>query len=104
MPLTLIYVTFGDNDNARAVAKELVEARLVSCANIFPPVQSIYKWDGQMQEESEIVAIFKTRTELFEQVEERIKTMHSYDTPCIIALPIEKASQDFANWINSAVS
>ncbi len=101
--MILIYVTFETNDNARAVAKDLIEERLVSCANIFPPIQSIYKWDGQMQEESEIVVIFKTHAELFEQVEKRIKSLHSYETPCIVALPVEKSSKEFVGWVSSSI-
>ena len=99
MQFSLIYVTFETNDNARQVAKYLLENRLISCANIFPPIQSIYRWDNEVQEESEVVAIFKTRAELFEQVSERIKILHSYDVPCIVAIPIEQADEAFASWI-----
>ena len=100
MPHSLIYVTFGSEENAKEVAKSLVEERLVSCANIFPAIQSIYSRDDKVQEDQEIVVIFKTRSGLFSKVEEHIKQLHTYETPCIIAIQIENGSAKFLEWID----
>ncbi|NQV57219.1 MAG: divalent-cation tolerance protein CutA, partial [Rhodospirillales bacterium] len=64
------------------------------------PMQSIYWWDGEIQSDTEVSILLKTTAALAESVTERIKALHSYAVPCVVALPIETGNQDFLNWID----
>jgi periplasmic divalent cation tolerance protein len=101
MSETMIYVTAGSNDEARRIGHSLVEARLAACANILPPMTSVYWWEGAVQEDSEVAMILKTRQDLVESLIERIRELHSYDCPCVVALPITGGNPDFLQWIDS---
>ena len=72
---------------------------LAACANIIPGMTSIYHWEGKLARESEVVLILKTRAELFSAIEARVKELHSYDNPCIIALPIAAGAAPFLAWL-----
>ena len=97
----MIYVTAESKDEALRIGRSLVEARLAACANILPPMTSVYRWEGAVQEDSEVALILKTRQELVESLTERIKELHSYDCPCVVALPIIGGNPDFLQWIDS---
>ncbi len=99
MEICLIYATYKDVAQARDISKALVEARLVACANILPAHESLFWWDGAVQNAPEVAVICKTRAENFAAVEARIKELHSYDCPCIVALPIEAGHKPFLEWI-----
>jgi periplasmic divalent cation tolerance protein len=99
MTVVFVYVTTKDADEARMLARMLVEERLAACANILPDMQSVYHWDGKLQETSEAVLILKTRSTLFPAVEARVKELHSYKTPCIVGLPIGMGHGAFLSWV-----
>ena len=99
MSYSLIYITAADAEEAKALSRALVEARLVACANVLPGIVPIFWWEGEVQEGSEAALIAKTRTDLVEQVIELVKERHSYDCPCVVALPIEKGNPAFLDWI-----
>lgn len=99
MAAVMVYVTFGQEAQAHEVACALVEKRLIACANIFPPMKSVYRWEGKIESGDEIAAIFKTTEEKLEEVKEAILDLHSFDTPCIVVLPIEGGYQPFLEWI-----
>ena len=99
MSAILIYATYKDVAQARDISKALVEARLVACANILPAHESLYWWDGAVQNAFEVAVIYKTRAENFAAVEAKIKELHSYDCPCIVALPIGQGYKPFLDWI-----
>ena len=98
--LVMVYATFADSDEARRIAHAVVEAKLVACANIQAPHSAVYRWQGETKEESEVAAWFKTKRELVVHLSERIKAMHSYDVPCIVAVPIQGGNLDFIEWIH----
>jgi len=100
----MIYVTAPNRDEALAIAKTVVGERLAACANVLEGVSSIYWWEGAMQEDRESVLILKTRRELVAQLTARIKTLHSYDCPCVIALKIDDGNADYLNWIINQTS
>ncbi len=81
------------------MAKAVVADRLAACANILPGMLSVYHWDDALQEQPETVLILKTRQELFPALETRLREMHSYDTPCITALPASEVSAPFLDWV-----
>lgn len=99
MSYSLIYITAADAEEAKALGRALVEARLAACANVLPGIVPIFRWEGEVQEGSEAALIAKTRTDLVEQVIELVKERHSYDCPCVVALPIEKGNPAFLDWI-----
>ncbi|TAE57326.1 MAG: divalent-cation tolerance protein CutA [Nostocales cyanobacterium] len=96
-----VYVTCKDRDEAISVGKAVVEARLAACANIIDGMDSIYWWNDQLQVEKEAVLIMKSRRDLFAELTEMVKSVHSYDVPCVVALPIESGNQDYLQWLNS---
>ena len=95
----LIYLTAASRDQALRLAKALVEARLVACANVLGDATSIYWWDGAVQTEAEVVVIAKTRADLVEAAVERIGQLHTYSCPCVVSLPIESGNPAFLAWI-----
>ena len=96
-----IYITTGDEDEARRIGRTLVAERLAACVNILP-IKSIYRWEGDVEEEGEMVMFVKTRDELADQVIERVKELHSYEVPCIVSLPITKGNPDYLKWIEES--
>jgi len=94
-----IITTTDRREEAENIAKRLVEKRLVSCAQILGPIKSIYWWKGNMEEAEEWMIFFKTKMELFKDVESSIKEIHSYEVPEIIAVPITGGSKDYFSWI-----
>lgn len=101
MKAILIYLTCGSREEAEAIGSHLVEQKLVACANIMPPHHSIYSWDGKVERSEEVVVVLKTQSTLFEKVREEIVSKHSYDCPCIVALPIAAGHEPFLNWIEA---
>lgn len=100
MSQKLIYITAGSEDEAATIARTLVAERLAACANVFPPIRSFYWWEGKVQDDAEVVLIAKTRAALVPRLIERVKALHSYDCPCVVALPIEAGNPEFLAWID----
>lgn len=96
-----VYVTTADEAEARAIGRAAVEARLAACANIIPGMKSFYWWQGALEEGAECVVIFKTRSDLVDALTAKIKALHSYDCPCVVALPIQGGNPDYLAWIDS---
>ena len=94
-----VYVTAKDSDEAKAIARTVVEERLAACANLFGPIQSVYWWDGKLCEEEEVALVLKTSEVRKNELLARIHEIHSYETPCIVCLPIADGNPDFLNWI-----
>ena len=101
MRYCLIYITTGDEAEARKIGKTLVEEKLAACVN-FRPIKSIFRWEGKIEEEGEMAMLVKTTAELADRVIERVKELHSYEVPCIVSLPIEKGNPDFLQWIEES--
>ena len=101
--LTLLYVTCANHQEARRIAGVLVEEKLVACANIMPPHTAVYRWQEEVRDEPEVAMVLKTRAELTARVAERIKGLHSYSVPCVVALPIQGGNPDFLTWIGKEV-
>ena len=95
----LLYITAGDREEALALARILVGERLAACANVLGAAVSVYRWEGAVQEEDEVVLVAKTVEERVEAAARRIRQAHSYDSPCIVALPITGGDADFLSWV-----
>jgi len=99
MSATLLYVTASSKEEALRIGRTLVEERLAACANVVAPTTAIYWWEGAVQEGSEAALIIKTQAHLADAVTGRVKQLHSYSCPCVIALPIAGGNPDFLDWI-----
>jgi len=94
----VVFVTAPENE-APALAKTLVEERLVACVNLVPGLRSIYWWQGKVEDEPEVLCIMKTRSNLFESLSDRVRELHSYEVEEIIALPILAGNLPYLDWI-----
>lgn len=103
MNINFIYMTAGSKDEARKIGKELVAARLAACVNILDDMNSIYMWQGEIQDDSEVVMIAKTIEDRVPALIEKVKALHSYDCPCIVAIPVSGGNQAFLDWIAAEV-
>lgn len=99
MACTFVYITAEDVEEAKALGRALVEERLAACANVIPGTIPIYWWEGRVQEGAEAVLIAKTRADLVERLVEFVRQKHSYDCPCVVALPVTGGNPDFLGWI-----
>jgi len=96
----LVYITIETKSQARSLGRTLVEERLVACANVIEGMNSIYWWEGKIEEAEEAVLIVKTRRARLDQLIARVKALHGYDCPCIVALPILGGNPDYLAWID----
>ena len=101
MAQMLIYITAGSRDEARVIARELVNSRLAACANILAGTTSVYHWQGDVCEDEEVSLILKTRDDLVDRLVEKARDLHSYDCPCVVSLPIHGGNADFLDWIDA---
>jgi periplasmic divalent cation tolerance protein len=99
----LVYITAGSLEEAKSIAKTLVEKRLVACANIIPQIESVYWWKGKMCEENEVAIFAKTSKERTGQVISETKKLHSYSVPCIITMDITDGNPEYLNWIKTEI-
>jgi len=99
MTTKLIYVTAPNPAEAERIAETILAERLAACANFFGGVTSLFEWDGKLCREQETVLILKTTANKTNALTARIKELHPYDCPCVVALPIESGNPDFLDWI-----
>ena len=103
MQVNFIYMTAGSKDEARKIGKELVTAGLAACVNILDNMNSFYMWQGEIQDDAEVVIIAKTTEDRVPALVEKVKALHSYDCPCIVALPVSGGNQAFLDWVAAEV-
>lgn len=96
-----VYVTASSRAEAMKIASAVVSERLAACANVMDGLTSIYHWQGQVQEDAEAALLLKTRADLFDRLAARIRELHSYETPCIVAWPLVAADADYLAWIKA---
>jgi periplasmic divalent cation tolerance protein len=95
----IVYVTAGSAEEGERLARALVEEGLAACVNRVAPVQSVYRWEGKLEQSEEQLLIIKTKRSLFTALEKRVRELHSYAVPEIVALPIIEGSQDYLRWL-----
>jgi periplasmic divalent cation tolerance protein len=101
--LLLVYVTTPGPDLARQIARRAVEEGLAACGNILPGMQSVYRWQGRVEAADETVLLMKTTAAAYPALESLVRKMHSYDVPCIVALPLSQADAAFGAWIKEQI-
>ena len=95
----VVLITAGSSDEARGIADSLINERKAACVNIVPQVSSLFRWEGKTEEEQESLLVVKTRVELLPEVIDLVRSLHSYEVPEIIALPILGGNPDYLRWI-----
>lgn len=98
-PCQLVLCTCPDIDSAGRIATVLVEERLAACANLVPGIVSVYRWQGAVQRDAEVLMLLKTRADTFEALAARLRELHPYAVPEIIAVGIEAGSPAYIGWL-----
>jgi len=99
MSYRFVVCTFPDADVARRVTRQLVEEQLAACGNLLPGAESIYRWKGAVETASEVVVFYKTTEAGYPALEARLKALHPYEVPEILALPIEAGFPGYLRWV-----
>ena len=99
MQALFVYVTCKDKAEALEIGKAMVEGRWAACANIVDGMESIYWWEGKLESGKESILILKTQENLLDALTEKVKSLHSYSVPCVVALPIVGGNADYLAWI-----
>jgi len=99
----IILTTVSTVEEGESIANKLVEKELAACINIIPKINSVYRWEGQIQSESEVLLLIKTTKDLETEVYRDVQNVHPYDTPELITLPITNGSDSYLDWMTAAV-
>jgi periplasmic divalent cation tolerance protein len=99
MQIYFVYITARDESEALVIGRTLVEERLAACINVLPSMKSVYWWEGELEQSSEAVLIAKTQQGLVPELIERVKRLHSYSCPAIVAWPVQTGHQPYLDWI-----
>lgn len=101
--LLIVFCTFPDIGKARETGTALVKSQLAACVNLIPAIESIYRWEGKIETSAEVLAIFKTTPTAWPLFESRLKELHPYDVPEIVALRPEQVAESYARWVTHSV-
>jgi periplasmic divalent cation tolerance protein len=97
--VSVVLVTVGKEEEAREMSRVLVGEKQVACVNIISGVRSIYRWKGEICDDQEWLLIMKTRTSLVPALQDRIRKLHSYEVPEVIAFPVEQGLPEYLTWV-----
>jgi len=103
MDARVVLTTVGNREEAEKIANALVEAELAACVNIVGPIRSLYRWKGKVENAEEFLLVVKTLAPAYDDVEEVIRELHSYELPECIAIRVEKGSEPYLEWIEDSV-
>jgi len=98
----VVFITVPNEEMAVAIARALIETRLAACATLIKGVRSIYSWQGNIEDDTEVLMIVKTRKELFDKLKLKVKELHSYEVPEVIAFPIIAGLDDYLKWLRNS--
>lgn len=97
--ILIIFCTAPDGDTGRRIAEELVEYRLAACVNLLPGIESVYRWQGEVQRDSEVLLLIKARASDYAEVEAAIMALHPYELPEIVAVPLSGGLPAYLDWV-----
>lgn len=97
--ILLAFSTFPEAASARRIARELVQENLAACANIVPAIESIYRWKGEVEEAQETLVLFKTTRARFTDLQVKLKSLHPYDVPELIAIDVVEGLPEYLRWV-----
>ncbi|OGL40147.1 MAG: hypothetical protein A2042_02855 [Candidatus Schekmanbacteria bacterium GWA2_38_11] len=95
----MIITTVNSDSAAKKIAQALIEEKLAACVNIIPSVTSIFRWEGKVSTESELILIAKSKKKLFDEIKDKILSLHPYKLPEIITVPIVDGSKEYLKWV-----
>ena len=95
----LLYTTFPDIQAAERITAQLLDERLIACANLMPGMTSIYRWQGNIEKNSEVAAFFKTDAAHLEALMARLKAIHPYETPCMLCIHVKNTDVHYLGWM-----
>lgn len=104
MEYIVVFITTPNEEEAAKIGRALVEEMLAACVNVVRSVRSIYRWQGKIEDEAEALMVVKTRLALFDRLSQRVRALHSYSVPEIIAFPIRQGSPEYLKWLADATS
>jgi len=99
----VVFMTAANGEEAARLADLLIGAHLAACVQILPEMESVYRWQGKIERQAEILLVAKTTRAKFEELEREVRALHSYDTPEIIALPIVAGSTPYLEWLQASL-
>jgi len=100
----IVFVTVPSGEDASRIGEALVSERLAACVNVVPGIESIYRWEGEVTRDAEWLMIIKTTDGRFEEMERRVKALHVYTTPEVIAFKISRGSDDYLRWLRESTT
>ena len=100
----VVFMTAANGEEAALLADMLVGAHLAACVQILPEIESVYRWQGKIERQAEVLLLAKTTRGKFEELEREVRALHSYDTPEIIAVPVTAVSTPYLEWLKSSQS
>ena len=99
-----VFITAPNNEEASRLAELLVERKLAACVQILPSMESVYRWQGKVEKQAEVLLIAKTLNSKFSELEREVRAVHSYETPEIVAVPLTVLSEPYRQWLNASVT
>lgn len=100
----LFYITCPTQEVSQSIATTLLKEGLIACANILPHMESLYSWEDKITSTQEAVLILKSTKDLADRVMSRVSSMHPYNTPCILVLPVEKGHEAYIKWLKGSLN
>lgn len=101
--VSVVLVTAPDGDTAERLGRALVQERLAACVNVVPAITSIYRWEGRVETDAEVLLVIKTATRGFESLRRRVVELHPYDTPEVLALDVRDGARAYLDWVVGSV-
>lgn len=99
----LVYITTSGEEESKKIGRTIVEERLAGCVNIIPTIESLYWWKGEIEEDNESVLIAKTKVSNIRNIIKRVKEIHSYENPAILAIPIIEGSKEYLDYLDAEI-
>ena len=99
--VNVVYVTASGEEEAKRIARALLEDKLAACINIIPKITSVYEWEGKVEEDTEVLMMIKSPVKLLPQLTETVQRVHSYDVPEVIAVPVHGGSREYIQWVQN---
>ena len=103
MMYALVYITTSGEEESKKIGRTIVEERLAGCVNIIPTIESLYWWKGEIEEDNESVLIAKTKVSNIRNIIKRVKEIHSYENPAILAIPIIEGSKEYLDYLDAEI-
>jgi periplasmic divalent cation tolerance protein len=103
MDAIVVFMTTANREEAVRIAELLVGAQLAACVQVLPEIESVYRWEGKIERQAEVLLLAKTTKDKFADLEREVRAIHSYETPEIVAVPVAEVSAPYLKWLNESL-